>query len=1360
MTTRRHFRVFLSSPGDVSEERVLARKIIKDELPYDPFLRGATLEIVSWDDPSSPTPMLASLTPQDAIDRGLPKPSECDFVVVILWGRFGTPLPDSVRKPNGERYLSGTEWEYEDAISAKRRPEILIYRRTGKVLLDADDPELPLKLEQRKRVKEFFDRFGSADGSYTGGINIYDTPHLFAERLKNHLRTLLERKLATGKSPVAGSIARPFQRATKAFLNEYLVSETGKVPFGGRDRELERLDAWVRDEKAAPRMLVTAPAGRGKSALLVQWMKSLQDRGQVTADKWQLAFMPISIRVGTNRPSVFLGGLAHRLAEITGEPVAREAIENAEALKDVVQDQLEAIASKGQRVLIVLDGLDEALQGSFDASIMPTLLPGTLRILLSARWQVGDIDSTGWLRRLGWDRIRAEKFELERLTPEAIADVLLKLGAPTDVLARQRNIVERLAELTEGEPLLVRFYAEDLWQLGPRCARITISDLDDMRPGFGSYFERWLTYQERLWDDEGVNIPREEVDRVLSILAFALGPLESRDLLGLIKEIHQRDDFISEHRLLQPLRRFILGNGKPESGYVLSHPKIGEYLEGERFGGRAAALRRGFAEWGLHHLMDLNAARVEPQNASHYALQFLRGHFENAGRPATEWLEFVKDGWRRAWEQFEGVPRGFASDVQATWDRIRSSQATMIGNEWRCALVLSSIRSIGLSTPDGLLCAAVTHGLLSIRQASHFVDIGRSEAEAASLLLQLSQLDVLVSSVESNDLISTALEKACSCRNERSRAQALGSLAPQLSPEQIGEALAAAKAIGDEGYRAHALGSLAPQLSPEQIGEALAAAKAIGDERARAQALGSLAPQLSPEQIGEAFAAAKAIGDDWARADALGSLAPQLSPEQIGEALAAAKAIGDEGDRADALGSLAPQLSPEQIGEALAAAKAIGDERARAHALGSLAPQLSPEQKTETLGQALAAAKAIGDEGYRAHALGSLAPQLSPEQIGEALAAAKAIGDEWYRADALGSLAPQLSPEQKTETLGEALAAAKAIGNEGARAQALGSLAPQLSPEQIGEALAAAKAIGDERARAQALESLAPQLSPEHIGEALAAAKAIGDEWYRAHALGSLAPQLSPEQKAETLGEALAAAKAIGDDWARAQALESLAPQLSPEQKTETLGEALAAAKAIGDEGSRAQALGSLAPQLSPEQIGEALAAAKAIGNERARAQALGSLDPQLSPEQIGEALAAAKAIGNERARAQALGSLAPQLSPEQIGEALAAAKAIGNEGARAQALGSLAPQLSPEQKTETLGEALAAAKAIGDDWARAQALGSLAPQLSPEQLGEALAAAKAIGEYSIDRHGLAGLRVTHVQKYAGRGRSVVRERL
>lgn len=65
---------------------------------------------------------------------------------------------------------------------------------------------------------------------------------------------------------------------------------------------------------------------------------------------------------------------------------------------------------------------------------------------------------------------QSREFELERLTPEAIADVLLKLGAPIDVLARRRAIINCLAELTEGEPLVVRFYAEDLWQLGPQGA--------------------------------------------------------------------------------------------------------------------------------------------------------------------------------------------------------------------------------------------------------------------------------------------------------------------------------------------------------------------------------------------------------------------------------------------------------------------------------------------------------------------------------------------------------------------------------------------------------------------------------------------------------------------------------------------------------------------------------------------------------------------------------------------------------------------------------------------------------------------------------------------------------------------------
>ena len=58
--------------------------------------------------------MEAGLTPQEAINRGIAKPSECDLVIVILWSRMGTPLPPEYTKPDGTTSLSGTEWEYHE----------------------------------------------------------------------------------------------------------------------------------------------------------------------------------------------------------------------------------------------------------------------------------------------------------------------------------------------------------------------------------------------------------------------------------------------------------------------------------------------------------------------------------------------------------------------------------------------------------------------------------------------------------------------------------------------------------------------------------------------------------------------------------------------------------------------------------------------------------------------------------------------------------------------------------------------------------------------------------------------------------------------------------------------------------------------------------------------------------------------------------------------------------------------------------------------------------------------------------------------------------------------------------------------
>src|SRR5687767_7153866 len=86
----RHFHVFLSSPGDVAEERRLVEDVIQTRLAKDAFLRGrVTFDVISWDDPNAPTPMPANLSPQEAVVRFGRRPAHCEIVIVILWSRLG-----------------------------------------------------------------------------------------------------------------------------------------------------------------------------------------------------------------------------------------------------------------------------------------------------------------------------------------------------------------------------------------------------------------------------------------------------------------------------------------------------------------------------------------------------------------------------------------------------------------------------------------------------------------------------------------------------------------------------------------------------------------------------------------------------------------------------------------------------------------------------------------------------------------------------------------------------------------------------------------------------------------------------------------------------------------------------------------------------------------------------------------------------------------------------------------------------------------------------------------------------------------------------------------------------------------------
>jgi formylglycine-generating enzyme required for sulfatase activity len=296
-------RVFLASPGDVTDERALALRAL-DRLPYDAFLRGRiAVETVAWDKPGADTPMLASMTPQEAIAQQRPKPSECDIVIAIFWSRMGTPLPPEYIKPDGSAYLSGTEWEYIDALEASRqtgRPWVLVYRRTEVPHFKADDPEINLKLKQWQLVNAFFASFRNPDGSIRSGVNEYDIPDAFEKKLTEHLREIVQILLAEHEAksqvpaPETGPDSLPAPDGSQApplwagspFPGLRAFSEDDAPIYFGRGREIDGLIRRLAE--GACFLTVVGASGSGKSSLVAAGLlPRLKDNGLPGSRDWQ-----------------------------------------------------------------------------------------------------------------------------------------------------------------------------------------------------------------------------------------------------------------------------------------------------------------------------------------------------------------------------------------------------------------------------------------------------------------------------------------------------------------------------------------------------------------------------------------------------------------------------------------------------------------------------------------------------------------------------------------------------------------------------------------------------------------------------------------------------------------------------------------------------------------------------------------------------------------------------------------------------------------------------------------------------------------------------------------------------------------
>ncbi|MCK6580619.1 MAG: SUMF1/EgtB/PvdO family nonheme iron enzyme [Anaerolineae bacterium] len=345
MATPKPLRVFLSSPGDVSEERDLTQQVV-ESLRSDPeFNAHFELTLFRWDDLKVRLPMDADATPQKSVDVYMIKPSECDLVVVIFGVRMGTPLIMDERE-----YLSGTHYEYSSAIEAKLatgRPRVWLYHSTRELDVKASDPQREVKLAQYDLVQEFFAGFRDAEGRLKGGITEYEKPSEYAEMFAGQMRTFLatirdhpERLIELTDEADGSARNVPYKGLEP-------LEEDDEAYFFGRERERLEVLALLRHKRF---VVIIGASGSGKSSLAAAGvLPRIRSRRN-----WRIA----RTTPGSDPFRNLAESLVSQAPELSRKPNA-VVLEALRAGGEKLDELLQSVLAKGVHLLLFVDQLEE-----------------------------------------------------------------------------------------------------------------------------------------------------------------------------------------------------------------------------------------------------------------------------------------------------------------------------------------------------------------------------------------------------------------------------------------------------------------------------------------------------------------------------------------------------------------------------------------------------------------------------------------------------------------------------------------------------------------------------------------------------------------------------------------------------------------------------------------------------------------------------------------------------------------------------------------------------------------------------------------------------------------------------------------
>lgn len=378
------------------------------------------------------------------------------------------------------------------------------------------------------------------------------TQRVEAQRLEQLLRELNRRSLASSYSG--------FEAAAQVTR---LLDEGQFATFAGRQDVLGALDAMLEGREQT--LVITAPPGSGKTALLAHWIKARHGHGAFIARHFFSRRYP-----ATTSQLHACRNLLRQLCLYYETP--NLSLPDGE-VRDALRNWLENEGARpGEPLVIVIDALDEADADEMGRVFYPPLpnpLPEGVFVVVSCRAD-GAEDATPIYLQPWTGSFDCGRLRLAPLPYRAVAQWVRSIPS-LSAIHNDDSFIAMLAEKTEGYPLYIQFQIEDLVRAVGR-GEDPRAIIDSAPTGFKTYVERQRDELDKL---DQIALPAERW-RFFALLSVAKGQLRKEEIKA-IAGLRDRD-LRQMNNCWQVVRWLGVTSAGETTLYAFAHPVLAEYF--------------------------------------------------------------------------------------------------------------------------------------------------------------------------------------------------------------------------------------------------------------------------------------------------------------------------------------------------------------------------------------------------------------------------------------------------------------------------------------------------------------------------------------------------------------------------------------------------------------------------------------------------------------------------------------------------------------------------------------------------------------------------------------------------------------